>query len=425
MNKILLLIAFTFLTFNISCKKDPASSKNTAPIASFTITPDIGTTNDTFTFDASGSTDNEDDTSILEVRWDWENDGTWDTEYSTTKIITHQYLAFGTYTVKLEVKDSGELTNTTTKTVSLSNTPPTASFTFDPPSGTTATVFNFDASGSSDNEDNTSLLEVRWDWEDDGTWDTNYSTTKTASHRYPVIKCGDYSVKLEVKDSEGKTKSITVKVVVNVQYEGTLTDVDGNVYNTIQIGNQIWMAENLRVTHYRNGEAIQNITDFTQWEFLTTGAYCTYDNVEYYAATYGRLYNWYAVDEAKGLAPDGWHVPSDEEWKELEMYLGMSQTHADNNGYERGLHEGAMLKSCSGWTPNSGNGTNDIGFNALPAGYQTMTGSWNMNRWAEFWTSTAADDTWCWRRELIYAESTVVRTRGIRYTGISVRCIKD
>jgi len=425
MKIILLQLALTFLVFNVFCKKNPTTSENTSPIASFFINPSGGTVETVFNFDATGSSDNEDPTNSLEVRWDWNNDGTYDTNYSTNKTATHQFLTFGTYSIRLEVKDSGGLTNSTTKNISLSNTAPTASFTFDPPSGTTATTFTFDASGSTDNEDDTSLLEVRWDFEGDGTWDTNYSTSKTANHQYPVIKCGNYTVKLEVKDSEGKSKSITQKIIVDVQYEGTVTDVDGNVYNTIQIGNQIWMAENLKVTHYRNGEAIQNITDFTQWEFLTTGAYCIYDNIESNAATYGRLYNWYAVDDARGLAPEGWHVPSDEEWKEFEMHLGMSQTDADNNGYLRGTNEGTVLKSCSGWIPNSGNGTNDIGFNALPAGYQTMTGSWNMNRWADFWTSTAADNTWCWKRELIYADPTVGRTRGVRYAGNSVRCIKD
>ena len=120
MNKFLLLIALTFLIFNISCKKDPTSSKNTAPIASFTITPASGgTTASVFTFDASQCTDNEDGTSALEVRWDWNTDGTWDTDYSTTKTATHQYTTAGTYIIKLEVKDSAGLTNATTMTVSI------------------------------------------------------------------------------------------------------------------------------------------------------------------------------------------------------------------------------------------------------------------------------------------------------------------
>lgn len=127
-NKSLLLIVLTFLVFNISCKKNPTSSENTngtantAPIASFVINPTSGTIDTVFDFDATGSSDNEDATTVLQVRWDWDNDGVWDTDYSTTKTATHQYSTVGTYTVKLEVKDSAGLTNTTTKTVSITNT---------------------------------------------------------------------------------------------------------------------------------------------------------------------------------------------------------------------------------------------------------------------------------------------------------------
>ncbi|MCA9733813.1 PKD domain-containing protein, partial [candidate division KSB1 bacterium] len=148
---------------------------NIAPTASFTISPTSGTTATTFQFDASGSTDNEDSSSELQVRWDWENDGNWDTDYSTDKIASHQYGSDGTKTILLEVKDSGGLTKTATKqvTVSLDNTAPTASFTVSPTSGTTETAFAFDASGSSICEDDISSLQVRWDWENDGTWDTD------------------------------------------------------------------------------------------------------------------------------------------------------------------------------------------------------------------------------------------------------------
>lgn len=189
------------------------------------------------------------------------------------------------------------------------NTAPTASFTVDPTSGTTATVFTFDASGSSDNEDATSELQVRWDWENDGVWDTGYGTTKMATHQ----SLGTYTVKLKVKDSGGLTHTTTRQVIVlnGGGSTGTVTDVDGNVYNTIQIGNQWWMAENLKVTHYRNGEAIPNVTSDSEWSNLTTGAYCSYDNNNSFIETYGLLYNWYAVDDARDLAPEGWHIPTD------------------------------------------------------------------------------------------------------------------
>ena len=219
-NKLFLTLALTTLIITISCKSNPTTSENTAPTALFIINPTSGTTITTFTFDASGSSDNEDATDVLQVRWDWNNDGVWDTDYSTAKTATHQYDIAGTYTIVLEVMDSEGLTNTITKTVtvSIANTGPTASFTVNPAIGTVNTIFNFDASGSSDNEDATDVLQVRWDWNNDGTYDTNYSTTKTTTHQYTIE--GSYTVKLEVKDSEGWVHNTTT--IVTVQRPSTV-----------------------------------------------------------------------------------------------------------------------------------------------------------------------------------------------------------
>ncbi|MCK5521433.1 MAG: fibrobacter succinogenes major paralogous domain-containing protein, partial [Candidatus Marinimicrobia bacterium] len=115
-----------------------------------------------------------------------------------------------------------------------------------------------------------------------------------------------------------------------------MTDIDGNTYKVVKIANQIWMAENLKVTKYRDGTVIPDVTDAGAWTGLSTGAYCFYNNDANNAETYGALYNWYAVngntiDTSRifELAPEGWHVPTDAEWKELEMFLGMSQSTAD------------------------------------------------------------------------------------------------
>lgn len=101
--------------------------------------------------------------------------------------------------------------------------------------------------------------------------------------------------------------------VSNDTTTGTVTDIDGNVYQTIKIGNQWWMAKNLKVTHYRNGEAIPNITNDSEWINLSTGAYCAYNNDNGNIATYGLLYNWYTVVDSRNIAPSGWHVPTDDE----------------------------------------------------------------------------------------------------------------
>ncbi len=207
---------------------------NTPPNAVFNVTPATGTTSTNFTFDASGVTDNEDATSLLEVRWDFDGDGTWDTPWSTTKTTNHQYASIGTYNVRMEVRDTGGLTDITTNQVIVNspggNTPPNAVFTVSPASGTVSTNFAFDASGVTDNEDVTSVLEVRWDFDGDGTWDTPWSPTKTANHTYSAQ--GTYTVRMEVRDSGGLTDVATHNVTVvpggstTVNYTGTLAYED-------------------------------------------------------------------------------------------------------------------------------------------------------------------------------------------------------
>ena len=205
---------------------------------------------------------------------------------------------------------------------------------------------------------------------------------------------------------------------------GTVTDIDGNVYKTVKIGNQWWMAENLKVTHYRSGDAIPNVTNNTEWGNLATGAYCNYDNNEANVATYGRLYNWYSVNDSRSIAPAGWHVPTDEEWKELEKYLGMSQSEADDTGW-RGTDEANKLKSTSGWY-NNGNGTNESGFSALPGGYRLRSGSYNsMGSTALFWSATEYSSRLAWYRLLYYSGSAVYRISSYKQNGFSVRCVRD
>jgi uncharacterized protein (TIGR02145 family) len=208
---------------------------------------------------------------------------------------------------------------------------------------------------------------------------------------------------------------------------GTVTDIDGNVYKTIKIGDQVWMAENLKVTHYRNGDPIPNVTDVGTWGDLTTGAYCNFDNNEGHVATYGRLYNWYAVDDSRNIAPEGWHVPTDADWKQLEMYLGMSQAEADGKGW-RGTDEGGKLKETgtTHWaSPNTG-ATNESGFSALPGGYRHSSGSFtSMGGRANFWSSTGISSGYAWGRTLSCYCSQVSRNNYDKHYGCSVRCVRD
>ncbi|MCK4640761.1 MAG: fibrobacter succinogenes major paralogous domain-containing protein [Candidatus Marinimicrobia bacterium] len=205
--------------------------------------------------------------------------------------------------------------------------------------------------------------------------------------------------------------------------DDTVTDIDGNVYNTVTIGDQVWMAENLKVTHFRNGDAISNVTDDSDWENLTSGAYCIYDNNDSNAVTYGFLYNWYAVNDSRNIAPAGWHVPTDEEWKQLEMYLGMSQSEADVTG-DRGTNEGSKLKSTSGWNDNS-NGTDESSFSASPGGYRYYSGSYYyIGYFAYFWSSTESSRYFAWNRYLNCLSSVVYRYGYYKRSGFSVRCVR-
>ena len=208
---------------------------------------------------------------------------------------------------------------------------------------------------------------------------------------------------------------------------GTVTDIDGNVYQTVKIGDQWWMAENLKVTHYRNGDSILNVTDNGIWSGLTTGACCDYNNDENNAATYGKLYNWYAVSDSRNVAPAGWHVPTDNEWKQLEMYLGMSQAQADSIG-KRGTDEGGKLKEAgtTHWSsPNTG-ATNESGFAALPGGYRGYNGTFlDVGHAAFFWCSTENYSPNAWWRAVYYSYSQVYRNYVWESYGFSVRCVKD
>jgi len=196
----------------------------------------------------------------------------------------------------------------------------------------------------------------------------------------------------------------------------TVSDIDGNTYLAIKIGEQWWMAENLKVTHYRNGDAIPNVADKSAWANLTRGACCSYKNDPANADTYGYLYNWYAVNDSRGLAPEGWHVPTDAEWLTLVDYLGGSNV-ADDKMKESGT---------TYWnSPNIG-ATNESSFSALAGGYRNFDGNFNyMGYYAYFWSSTENDRNTAWEWYLGYYNVEVNREYSNKHCGFSVRCVRD
>ena len=211
---------------------------------------------------------------------------------------------------------------------------------------------------------------------------------------------------------------------------GTITGNDGKIYQTVKIGNQWWMAENLKETQYRNGDTIPIITDNSTWTSLSIGARCAYDNSESNAAVYGYLYNWYTVNDTRNMAHPGWHVPTDDEWITLEKYLGMSQSAAEDIGW-RGTIEGGKLKETgtTHWSIPNESATNESGFSAIPAGYRAFAGRfYNIGSMAYFWTATeTAVDNALYRAlshfySGVYSEVTDYSGGDF---GLSIRCVKD
>ncbi len=384
----------------------------TPPTISLAVTPDSGITDETnFQFDPIGSNDNLSPSQELQIRFDWNNDGSFDVNWSQLSIINYQFsVGGGDKTINMQLTDGAWQVDTTV-TIFV-NTRPQAYFTATMDNDNNK-LYHFDASESSDYEDGTNL-EYRWDFNGDSNWETGWLTQDTVSYEYPENPAY-YTVKLEVRDHNSLTNDKTIQVIVT-HY---VTDIDGNVYQIVKIGNQWWMAENLKVTHYRNGDILHNIFSSSMWKGLSNGAYCFYNNDN----SNGLLYNWYAVNNSRNIAPQGWHIPTDEEWKQLEMYLGMSQSDADNTEW-RGTDEGSKLKSSSEWN-NNGNGTNESGFTALPGGYRNYAGEFYVVGDYGYWWSSTEFGSSAWSRILYYSNSAVRRANNDKRSGFSVRCIMD
>jgi len=217
--------------------------------------------------------------------------------------------------------------------------------------------------------------------------------------------------------SYGSTELIHLKLNVPGP---NITDIDGNVYKTVQIGNQVWMAENLKATKYNDGTPIPYVSNQQQWATTTTGAYCFFANSTSFGQTYGNLYNFFAATNSKKLCPSGWHLPSDQEWTELSNFLGGSQ------------NAGGLIKmqGTEFWAnPNAG-ATNSSGFSAKGASWRGEDGlfyywvGWS----SSWWSSTSYNSTEPWSYSASHNNSILLRQRGAYFknnAGVSVRCIKD
>jgi uncharacterized protein (TIGR02145 family) len=209
---------------------------------------------------------------------------------------------------------------------------------------------------------------------------------------------------------------------------GTVTDVEGNVYQTVKIGNQWWMAENLIVAHFNDGSAIGDEINLgagadLEWASATAPAYCI-------DAAVGTLYNSYVVTSEKNIAPAGWHVPTDEEWKELERTIGMTAEELNYTGW-RGTVEGNALasKNREGWGASSSDsdlyGTDYFGFNAIPAGVRGHDGRTNTKRNSVWWWSKSTVEAEVYYRSMDSFHTEIFRHSTYPTYGMSIRCIKD
>jgi PKD repeat protein len=204
------------------CAEDdqPTRLRNDPPTACFTVDPSSGTTETSFSFDATCSHDAQDSTGALQVRWDWDDDGGWDTEWTAEKTATHPYSSAGRIAVRLEVRDTRGLTGVALDSVlvEVPNGPPMACFMVSPAQGTAETRFALDAACSADAEDPLDSLGVRWDWENDGVWDTEWIRDKDTTRVYPTI--GLKVVRLEVRDTGGLTDAVLESLEVAIDYLG-------------------------------------------------------------------------------------------------------------------------------------------------------------------------------------------------------------
>jgi len=225
----------------------------------------------------------------------------------------------------------------------------------------------------------------------------------------------DETVELQIPQNLGEKK-------------GTVTDIDENTYETVKIGDQWWISENLKVSRYRNGDSIPHVTDIAEWAELTEGAWSYYENDTTYHDIYGKLYNWYAAVDPRGLCPEGWHVPSEDEWHALETFLGGRST---SQGLMKSIRTDPDPHPR--WRKPNEEATNESGFSGLPGGYRRADGNfrqpWDGRVITEFvgswWSSTEYDNMFAYFRDLGWVITEPDRDfHSEKPGGKSIRCMK-
>jgi len=307
---------------------------------------------------------------------------------------------------------------------------PIALISIDPSGGTTDTVFFYDASGSYDPDGLNEDLRFRWDFDGDGLWDTDFTAEMGFLHKYTHPSL--YEVKLEVIDGDSLTSTIVKNLLVTHSSgpdacEGYVSlPYGGQIYHTVAIGNQCWLRENLNIGTMLPGDSAQKNNGIIE-------KYC-YDDDTANCDAYGGLYQWnemmryLPVQGGKGICPNGWHLPTDADWKELEAFadsqFGPGDPEWDLTGF-RGFDAGRHLKSLLGWH-DGGYGDNLYDFKALPGGFhESGIGFYGLTNAAHFWTSTHDSGQNGVKRALSYDEDRSSRSFNWEKAAFSVRCIRD
>lgn len=274
---------------------------------------------------------------------------------------------------------------------------------------------------------NTKLIEKGLCWSDSPSPTIKNNTSSTYIYPYLVpfeLRIGElnsettYFVRAYATSEAGTSYGNELSFITPIDLTGeksVVTDADGNIYQTIGIGAQVWMAENLKTTRFNDGTSIPFITSNLEWGHLIAPAYCWYNNDENNKDIYGALYNWYAVGSGK-LCPSGWHVPDDPEWAAIEIFLGGAEV------------AGGKMKfpGADYWkSPNFG-AINSSRFNGLPGGMRGMDGVFeNLREGNLLWTSTGNKSTSAWYRAQDYLDAKLTRGSNTVLWGGSVRCIRD
>jgi uncharacterized protein (TIGR02145 family) len=206
--------------------------------------------------------------------------------------------------------------------------------------------------------------------------------------------------------------------------KGSVTDIDGNTYKTVKIGDQWWMAENLRTSMYNDSSSIDQYTlnmEDSLWKKAQVGMFYNIDSLN------GSLYNWYVVNSSKKVAPKGWHIPTDEEWKSLERFIGMSETDLNSTAWRGNNLASPLLTNASiGWASTvSVFGTDMYGFNALASGCVVFDGSINSNKNTSFWWTSTSNMNDAWYRYIDGQKNQIFRQHTFKTYGFSIRCVKD